>query len=179
MNKNLKNYIIKSDIPDDLKEYLSKSKNTYNLLSMKIIDDIELIYLEFNTLYIFDLSEFNSIIIESLHKKDKYPYFYNYVKKMLKIYLNVDSEKKSRSESELDTFIGMVKYDFSNDIESYIRKFLSAIKDYENDGNKKSLLLAHRLVGIIFILFKLYPENKYSYLFPHIIKKIEKFNTDD
>ena len=39
MNKNLKNYIIKSDIPDDLKEYLSKSKNTYNLLSMKIIDD--------------------------------------------------------------------------------------------------------------------------------------------
>src|SRR5699024_6341561 len=72
MNKNLKNYIIKSDIPDDLKEYLSKSKNTYNLLSMKIIDDIELIYLEFNTLYIFDLSEFNSIIIESLHKKDKY-----------------------------------------------------------------------------------------------------------
>ena len=73
----------------------------------------------------------------------------------------------------------MVKYDFSNDIESYIRKFLSAIKDYENDGNKKSLLLSHRLVGIIFILFKLYPENKYSYLFHQIIKKIEKFNTDD
>jgi len=79
----LDSVINNSKLPDQLKEYFKKSVRIKKILKVDTINDIEDIYIFYDSLYTFDSSEFSSCVVISLSKCTNFDTFYHYLKKVI------------------------------------------------------------------------------------------------
>ncbi|WP_430786369.1 hypothetical protein VBD025_13620 [Virgibacillus flavescens] len=176
MNKEIKVQIENSDIPKILKEYFLRNPHVHLYLNESLLKDVEETYIEYDSLYEFDQAEFCSYIITGIKKQDKHEYFYHYLKKVLDSNLNLIPKSKISDYQKvlkIGKSISKVKED---EIPQVIIDLLKFIDDFNKTKNLKKLLLAHKLIGILQVLFTLYPENPYKKDFKHISSNLDKLS---
>ncbi|WBL15231.1 hypothetical protein [Sutcliffiella sp. NC1] len=91
------NILEKSRLPIQLKDYFSESKKIQKLLTEKLIHDIEDLYLYYDSLYYFELTEFGVRVIDSLIRCKDFTTYYFYLKKILDNHLEVEWKNKNNS----------------------------------------------------------------------------------
>src|SRR5690606_7319456 len=94
MDTELKDQIKDADIPEILRSYLLRNKHVGLFLDETLLKEIEEIYVEYDSLFIFDEAEFCSYVITGIKKLDKHDYFYHYLKKVFETNLNLISKSK-------------------------------------------------------------------------------------
>ena len=73
----------KSKLPKQLKDYFTLSTPSKEIVDAKTINDIEDLYIFYDSLYIFDTSEFSAYTITSLKRCKDLKSFYFYLKKVI------------------------------------------------------------------------------------------------
>lgn len=91
----LNTFINSSQLPEQLKAYFSSSNSIKKLISEDTLKEVEDLYILYNSLYLFDSSEFSNHTITSIKRCKDVKTFYFYLKKVM------DSNLKIRSRDEL------------------------------------------------------------------------------
>lgn len=171
--------ISKMDIPKMLKDYFLRNKHIDLLIDDNLLVEIEDLYIEYDSLYEFDESEFCSYVITCIKKQDKHDYFYHYLKKVLDSNLSTTSKKKNintKKLTQLDKIIS-AKLD-ENDIPQLLMSLLNLIEDYKNSKKVSNLFNAYTLNGVLKVFFTLYPKNSFLNAFNRIQKKLTQIDLD-
>lgn len=102
MNKlnELNSLVNKSKLPSQLKEYFTSSTRNKEIVDVDTIEDIEDLYIFYNSLYIFDTSEFSDYTITSLKKCKDLKSFYFYLKKVIDTNMELKSRGNRKSNKE-------------------------------------------------------------------------------
>ena len=176
MNTETKDLIEKIDIPNMLKDYFIRNSHVHLYLSESLLNEIEDTYIEYDSLYEFDNTEFCSYVITGVKKQEKHEYFYHYLKKVLDSNLDL-IPKSSISDyqklTKLEKNISELPEDL---ILITLKDLLITIQDISSEEGKK-LLHAYKLSGALQVLFTLYPDNIYKKDFEHIFNNLLKISS--
>src|SRR5699024_3182540 len=172
MSNELNELIHNSDIPELLKNYLLRNKQTKFIISSDLLKEIEDIYIEYDSLYIFDEAEFCSYIITSIKKNDKHDYFYHYLKKIFEVHLEVISRKELTKDEELAVKRDILANIDESNIHNHLLSILKTIEKYKETKDQQSLYLAFRLLGKLDILFLVFPSSTFINSYHEIDKKL-------
>lgn len=168
--------IEKIDIPTMLKDYFIRNSHVHLYLSKSLLNEIEDIYIEYDSLYEFDDTEFCSYVITGVKKQEKHEYFYHYLKKVLDSNLDLipksgvsDYQKLTKLEKNLSKLPEDV-------ILITLKDLLITMQDIPSDELEK-LLHAYKLSGALQVLFTLYPDSIYKKDFEYIFNNLLKINS--
>lgn len=177
MNKDLIELINNNELPKILKNYFTRNTHIHMCLNEVLLKDIEEIYIEFDSLYEFDEAEFCSFVITCIKKQDKHDYFYNYLKKVLESSLT--TFPKSNITQKSSRMVGNFSKITEEQISRVIMDLLDIIDEYNKTKSLDKLLLAREIIGILQVLFTLYPNNIYKNDFKDISNNLYKikYNT--
>lgn len=169
---NLIKEIENADIPKLLKNYLMRNKHTHLYLSESLLNEIEEIYIEFDSMYIFDEAEFCSYIITGIKKQEKHDYFYHYLKKIFETSLTTisksdisDYEKAAKLQSNISVL-------HESKIPRILIDMINNLNQFKSTESPEFLLKAYELMGILQTFFILYPENEYKSDFENICNSL-------
>lgn len=174
MSEELSDNIKSANIPALLKDYLLRTQHLQSSLNLDLLRDIEEIYAEYDSLYIFDEAEFSSYIITGLKKQDKHDYFYNY----LKIVIGSNLRLRSKHYYPNYDILKRMEENISpkeEKISQFIEDFLLSIEIYEQSKDIQSLFTAFRISGILELMFDIYPGHPYSDDFKRHSKLLEGY----
>lgn len=97
----IETFINASKLPSQLKEYFTTSESIKDIITKKVLSEIEELYIYYTSVYIFDTSEFSAYTITSLKKCKDLNYFYFYLKKVIDTNIELKSKDKTfKSSSE-------------------------------------------------------------------------------
>lgn len=173
----LANDINQADIPQLLKDYLLRNEQIQLTLNTSLLNDIKDLYIEYDSLYIFDKAEFSSYVITGLKKQDKYDYFYNYLKIVMESNMYLRSKNKRGNELLLNRMYENIHPKVDN-ITKYIFDLYSLIDNYKESKNKNILFEAYRISGVLEVLFDIFPGNEYSDEFKKVNVLLKKVSAE-
>jgi|SRR5690625_473113 len=168
MDKEMIDQIEKTEIPNILKYYFTKNFHIHLYLNESLLNEIEEIYIEYDSLYDFDDTEFCSYVITGVKKQDNHEYFYHYLKKVL------DSNLKLVSKSRIFDYLKLTRLGINistlqeDEILITLKNLLITMQDFKISKDRKKLLHAYKLADALHVLFTLYPNNVYEKDFEHI-----------
>lgn len=171
MHEELLVKIKSADIPIVLREYFMRKPDITNIINESLLQDIEDLYMELDSLYNFDHSIFSGYIINALKKTEIHDYFYYYLKKILDVNLEATSKFNPAQNIHL-SFISNID---ESDIKNNITKILSYIEYYNKTENIRSLCTAYRLTGITYVYLQLFPNNNQQKKLQNIIYILNEY----
>ncbi|WP_281974999.1 hypothetical protein [Halobacillus litoralis] len=176
MNKEMENRVEEAEIPNILKDYFLRNTHIHLYLNDLLLNEIEEIYIEYDSLYEFDDAEFCSYVITGVKKQEKHEYFYHYLKKVLDS--NLELIPKSRiSDYQKLTKLGKNISNLQEDeILIALKNLLITMQDLKVTKKQEKLLQAYKLTGALQVLFTLYPDNVYKKDFEHIFLILESID---
>ncbi|WP_153009877.1 hypothetical protein [Sporosarcina koreensis] len=143
--------ILESKLPDQLKEYLKSSSRIKEIISIETILEIEDLYIFYDSLYIFDTSEFSAYTITSLQKCKDLDAFYYYLKKVIDTNLELETKDNKRKDQVSNK--KSIPFKFENSIKEFcllVDKVYKNDKDIDLNATYKSL----GKMELIYDLFK-------------------------
>jgi len=160
MDKEIRKQIEEAILPQLLKDYFLRNHHIHLYINESLLAEIEESYIEYDTLYEFDETDFCTHVITGIHKQDKHEYFYHYLKKVLDNNLIRQSKSKKTNYSQLKE----LEQTIINLPERYILAKLKVLlmtmqKIRKSEAKEKEIFLAYTLVGHLEMLFILYPNN--------------------
>jgi len=163
MNKTneLKDIINKTDIPQLLRDYLLRNEQIQLILSTDLLKDIEDLYIEYDSLYIFDEAEFCSHVITGLKRQDKHEYFYNYLKIVIGAEVQTISKQTTHDQLVLERMAKNIKPKI-DELPNYIFILRDSIDDYKKTKDTSLLVIANRIAGMLEVIYDIFPGNPYA-----------------
>src|SRR5699024_700184 len=162
MDNNLIEIIEKTDIPKLLKSYLLRNKHAHLYINEALLSEIEELYIEYDSLFIFDEAEFCSYVITGIKKQEKHDYFYHYLKKVFDTNLTCIPKSDILNYDELAKVQAKISALPENQIPRIIIDMFNCIDEFKNTKNVNFLFNAYEIKGVLRILFLLYPDNEYK-----------------
>lgn len=162
-----------SKLPNQLKEYFTNSESIKEVITVKLIKEIEDLYIYFNSLYSFDKSEYSAYTITSLKRCKDLDSLYFYLKKVLETNLKLQSK-----DNECDQYLlknKTVNRIFQNTASDY---FILIDKIYEKEKDI-DMAETYKALGKIELIVELIDHNdfkKYLIAGNRIIEKYIKDN---
>lgn len=175
--KELTNKINQADIPQLLKDYLFRNKQIQLTLNTNLLDDIQDLYIEYDSLYIFDEAEFSSYVITGLKKQDKHDYFYNYLKIVMQSNMYLSSKYKKGNELLLNRMYENI-HPKVNNISEFIFNLYSLIDTYKESKDTRVLFSAFRISGLLEVLFDIFPAHEYADEFKKVNTLLQKISVE-
>lgn len=167
INEELKVRINQADIPKLLKNYLLRNKHIQVLITSQVLNDIQDLYIEYGSLYIFDVAEFCSYVITGLKKQDKHEYFYNYLKIVMDSNMHLVSKHKERHPYLLERMAENIE-DRKDQTANYVIGLLQAMDSYNRYQENIDLFIANRFAGILEVIFDMFPTAPFAKDFEEI-----------
>ncbi|MGH0424680.1 MULTISPECIES: hypothetical protein [Bacillus] len=159
-------------LPVTLKDYLLTSNRIEQLLSEEILLDIEEIYIFYNSLYVFDESEFSLNVIKSIERCRDRTGFYFYLKKVL------DTELKKMSRGNVEENNGGIiisKNLFDEQFKVVTKGYIDSINQMYYEENKIDLKYIYKNLGKIEMLNNLLEDEYLKNLLSAGYKILEKY----
>lgn len=149
-----------SKLPEQLKEYFKRSFRIKECLNIDTLKDIEDIYIFYDSLYIFDSSEFSSNVVTSLIKCTNFDAFYLYLKKV------IDSSLECKSKGNEDP----VSHRFSMDKDNIDTTFVEVFNEfveiidsfYKHNLDKVNLVQTYKIIGKMELINSLIEDRHYN-----------------
>lgn len=160
----LETFIESSALPIQLKEYFIGSKNIQKVISEEILDEIEDLYVYYDSLYKFDTSEFGVSVIDSLMRCKDFNMYYFYLKKILENQLVIESKDENRYIK-----INKVYLDDS------FKKTASEIINLMASGFDDNLNRINFYLGKLEIINELIEDEYYSEIYTKVTEFREKY----
>jgi len=162
MDTKLKDQINDADIPEIFRNYLLRNKHVGLFLDEPLLKEIEEIYVEYDSLFIFDEAEFCSYVITGIKKLDKHDYFYHYLKKVFETNLNLISKSKMPDYEKTAKLTENISKLQESEIPRILVDFYKTMNEFKESKDLRFLFTAYKISGVLHILFELYPENEYK-----------------
>lgn len=162
MDTELKDQIKDADIPEILRSYLLRNKHVGLFLDETLLKEIEEIYVEYDSLFIFDEAEFCSYVITGIKKLDKHDYFYHYLKKVFETNLNLISKSKIPDYEKTAKLTDNLSKFQESDISRILVDFFKSMNEFKESKELRYLFTAYKISGVLHILFELYPDNEHK-----------------
>lgn len=154
----IETFVNDSKLPSQLKEYFTASESIKEVITKKILSEIEDLYIYYTSLYHFDTSEFSAYTITSLKKCKGLDYFYFYLKKVIDSNLDLKTKDKS-FKSRSDYFLLQDK-DIEILFKEAVIEFCEPIDKVYKKNENVNLKEAYISLGKLELINKLisYPE---------------------
>ncbi|WP_147535631.1 hypothetical protein [Bacillus marasmi] len=155
-----------SALPIQLKEYFRGSRRIQKLITAEIIEDIEDLFLYYDSLYHFDLSKFGVCTIDSLIKCKDFSSYYFYLKKILENHLDVELKDDNNSVR--------IKKDIIND--EFEKSAFETFKLIPIESHEQLTQLNFYL-GKLELINKLIVDENYISIYDKILQLLDNYNT--
>jgi len=161
--------ILKSKLPDQLKEYLQNSSRIKEIISAETIMEIEDLYIFYDSLYTFDTSEFSAYTITSLQKCKDLEAFYYYLKKVIDTNLELETKDIKRKVQVPSTKSMPFRF------ESSVKEFCQLIdKVYKNEKDI-NLIATYKSLGKMELIYDLFKNPYHKNILDSSKKVLEKY----
>lgn len=163
-------FISSLNIPLQLKEYFLKSVRVKKYLTRESLEDIEDIYLLFNSLYIFDKSSFSSYVILSLNKSKEFDYYHH-----LKNVLENEMKKISKVQSS-EQIRGALTVEQSI-IRNLFKESAQMIMDYTEGRENEDFTEYYKYIGKLELIDLIIKDEDFKLVIDKENEKLDLMNS--
>lgn len=156
----IETFVNDSKLPSQLKEYFTTSESIKDIISKKVLSEIEDLYIYYTSVYIFDTSEFSAYTITSLKKCKDLNYFYFYLKKVIDT--NVDLKTKDQSFKKSKDYLFLKDEDINILFKEAVVEFCDLVDKIYKKNENLNLKKTYISLGKLELINRLIPYPEYQ-----------------